>query len=84
MNIMVLAMRHRMAERSEMPCLSLPSEIRNMVYAVLFERAEPLHIVEIEDDPGKMTLHRHKNVSSDSTEPGGMLLSRPPRTHRTR
>lgn len=43
--------------RNVVPFLSFPSEIRNRIFALLFEHDEPLHIVEAHNRTGKAVLH---------------------------
>jgi hypothetical protein len=43
---------------------SLPSEVRNQIYALLFEYNEPLHIV-LNDESGRIELHRRESGGAD-------------------
>jgi hypothetical protein len=43
------------------PFLSLPSEIRTVICALLYEYDEPLHIVELDHALGKIVLLQYKS-----------------------
>jgi hypothetical protein len=46
---------------------SLPSEVRNQIYALLFEYDEPLHIV-LDDESGRIGLHRRESGGADGDD----------------
>jgi hypothetical protein len=46
---------------------SLPSEVRNQIYALLFEYDEPLHIV-LDDESGRIGLHRREGGGADGDD----------------
>lgn len=64
-NIESQAAQSDKAKPRPFPFLSLPSKIRNVIYALLYEYDEPLHIVELDHAPGKIVLHQYE--SSDRT-----------------
>ncbi|KAH7086073.1 hypothetical protein BKA63DRAFT_32375 [Paraphoma chrysanthemicola] len=56
------------------PFLSLPAEVRNKVYGLLYEFDEPLHIVSADVERGKSVLHR--GVEVDDVDITLFLVSR--------
>ncbi|KAH7086597.1 hypothetical protein FB567DRAFT_74811 [Paraphoma chrysanthemicola] len=56
------------------PFLSLPAEVRNKVYGLLYEFYDPLHIVAADYEPGKSVIHRA--VDADDLDIKLLLVSR--------